>query len=86
MILSKYIEGLREASLGQLWTGVRIGPRTLRRMSNKAAQLEERVQELEKFVYLVQTEWITLESAESEGVVRVEYPTDVHKNLKALGG
>lgn len=43
-----------------------------------------RVAQLEEFVRLVQVEWTVLESGED--VVRVEYPTDVHKKLKALGG
>lgn len=43
------------------------------------------VKDLEEFKRLVQVEWVTLESAESEGVVRVEYPCDVHNRLKELG-
>ena len=44
------------------------------------------VAQLEEFVRLVRVEWTTLESAESEGVVRVEYPCEVHNQLKAIGG
>jgi len=47
MKLSKYLDDLRERSLAQLFTGIRIGPSMLRRMGNKAAKLEERVRELE---------------------------------------
>lgn len=43
------------------------------------------IKDLEEFRRLVKVEWVTLESAESEGVVRVEYPADVHNRLKELG-
>lgn len=46
----------------------------------------DEVKDLEEFQRLVRVEWTTLESAESEGVVRVEYPVEVHERLKALWG
>jgi len=58
----------------------------LAEVADYAAQLEAENKQLREFERLVQVEWTTLESAESEGVVRVEYPADVHKRLKALGG
>ena len=46
--------------------------------------LRDEIERLREFVRLATVEWTVLESAESEGVVRVEYPCAVHIKMKEL--
>ena len=73
--------------IARLQSHIKTLEEALSQSREKVTTLEQQVEGLEglkRLAHLVKVEWTEYESIGSEGLVRVTYPADVHRELQAI--